>query len=43
MFYSLVELFRIIHDAKIIYKTEMNLKFQAKFKFFEKKIRKSAP
>ena len=43
MVYSLVKLFRIIHDAKIIYKTEMNLKFQAKSKKIEKKIFKSAP
>lgn len=43
MVYSLVKLFRIIHNAKIIYKTEMNLKFQAKSKNFEKNFFKPAP
>ena len=43
MVYSLVKLFRVIYSAKIIYKTEMNLKFQAKSKIFEKKFFKSAP
>lgn len=43
MVYSLVKLFRTIYSAKIIYKTEMNLKFQAKSKIFEKKICKSTP